>query len=196
MSWSFSVKRRDTISSGFMRKRISSCRRPESRTPPPSQLEAKSTWTRSENRKERSSELGQLGPACAGLSLPAACRSLQSRWCRTKTHTAYSSSPHSWQGIKAVSKLNPLQLLSFCFFSLVVVRSTFLQRLIFTISRVGHQCLRGNASQRSPVRPVWFLQTHTWLHPNTAGRVVKRRSRLQRCLKLCTFCWCCGKKRI
>lgn len=40
---SLSVKRRDTISSGFKRNRISSCSRPELRTPPPIQLEAKST---------------------------------------------------------------------------------------------------------------------------------------------------------
>lgn len=122
---------------------------------------------------------------CArALVLPAAYHSLQSRCCRMKTHTVYWSSPYSWQGIPPISNLNPLQLFFvFVFFSLVVVRSTVLQCWIFTISRFGHQCRRGNASQMSPAHPVWFLQRDIWLHPNTAGRVVRRRSRLQRFLE-------------
>lgn len=49
LSPSFCVKRRDTISSGFMRNRISSCTRPELSTPPPIKLAAKSTFTHTSN---------------------------------------------------------------------------------------------------------------------------------------------------
>lgn len=65
---------------------------------------------------------------------------------------------------------NPLQLVSFFFCK----TSTVLQCLIFTISRFGRQCRQGNASQMSPVHPVWFLQTDVRWHPHTASSELLR----------------------
>ena len=68
LSVSFSVKRRDTISSGFMRNRISSWTRPEPRTPPPMRLAAKSTCTQTHNKH---STVLWKKPSCGSPVQPA-----------------------------------------------------------------------------------------------------------------------------
>lgn len=91
-SLSFSVNRRDTISSGFMRNRISSCTRPEPSTPPPIKLQAKSTCThrRSETECElsrRRNHLQTFWPGYWDHTFMQKCERSHNTICTVRTHS-------------------------------------------------------------------------------------------------------------
>lgn len=107
LSSSFCVKRRDTISSGFMRNRISSCTRPEPSTPPPIKLAAKSTFTQTCEQYNSSYDWNRsLIIVVLGQSSPVTSLYLHSRCCRLWWRAVYSVSLCSCKtGLKSTKGL-------------------------------------------------------------------------------------------